>query len=230
MTSSSCGRRFGTARHRPTPCPSSRPRPATRSSPPSTPPRRSTACATRSSRHRRGEWVMPAKVYLDSRRRTATSARCPRAAASWRCSSGSPRSRATRRAALPTVIGAAASSATRRPREPLAILDARAVTALRTGAVAAVAAEALARAGRRAVGSIGCGLHGAWAARCLAAAGLRPRRLPRPERRGGRGAGRRARLAAGDARRGAGLRRRLLRDARATRSSSTPATCARACT
>jgi ornithine cyclodeaminase/alanine dehydrogenase-like protein (mu-crystallin family) len=43
------------------------------------------------------------------------------------------------------------------------------VTALRTGAVAAVAADALAAG--RSVGIVGCGLHGAWAARCLAAAG-----------------------------------------------------------
>jgi ornithine cyclodeaminase/alanine dehydrogenase-like protein (mu-crystallin family) len=53
--------------------------------------------------------------------------------------------------------------------EPLALMDAGAVTALRTGAVAAVAADALAAS--RSVGIVGCGLHGAWAARCLAAAG-----------------------------------------------------------
>jgi ornithine cyclodeaminase/alanine dehydrogenase-like protein (mu-crystallin family) len=55
--------------------------------------------------------------------------------------------------------------------EPVALLDARSVTALRTGAVAAVAAQALARPGAAMVGVVGCGLHGAWAARCLAAAG-----------------------------------------------------------
>src|SRR4051812_943095 len=59
-----------------------------------------------------------------------------------------------------------------RTSEPLALLDAGAVTALRTGAVAAVAADVLA-AGRT-VGVVGCGLHGAWAARCLAAAGYGP--------------------------------------------------------
>jgi ornithine cyclodeaminase/alanine dehydrogenase-like protein (mu-crystallin family) len=58
--------------------------------------------------------------------------------------------------------------------EPVALLDARAVTALRTGAVAAVAADALATPGRRTVGIVGCGLHGAWTARCLAAAGYGP--------------------------------------------------------
>ena len=58
--------------------------------------------------------------------------------------------------------------------EPLMLLDARSVTALRTGAVAAVATQALARADARTVGIIGCGLHGAWTARCLAAAGYGP--------------------------------------------------------
>ena len=48
------------------------------------------------------------------------------------------------------------------------------MTALRTGAVAAVAARALAREDAKTVGIIGCGLHGAWAARCLAADGYGP--------------------------------------------------------
>jgi ornithine cyclodeaminase/alanine dehydrogenase-like protein (mu-crystallin family) len=83
---------------------------------------------------------------------------------------------------LPTVMGVVCLSdaATSAPR---LLLDARAVTALRTGAVAAVAADALARAGANTVGVIGCGLHGAWAARCLAAAGYGPGVCsdPRPE-------------------------------------------------
>ena len=54
---------------------------------------------------------------------------------------------------------------------PLMLLDARAVTALRTGAVAAVATQALAAQDAATVGIIGCGLHGAWTARCLLAAG-----------------------------------------------------------
>jgi ornithine cyclodeaminase/alanine dehydrogenase-like protein (mu-crystallin family) len=58
--------------------------------------------------------------------------------------------------------------------ELLALLDAGAVTALRTGAVAAVAAQELAREDARTVGLIGCGLNGAWAARCLAAAEFGP--------------------------------------------------------
>ena len=85
-------------------------------------------------------------------------------------------------AGLPTVMGVVClSDAT--TSAPLMLLDARAVTALRTGAVAAVAGAALARPGARTVGVIGCGLHGAWAARCLAAAGYGPGVCadPRPE-------------------------------------------------
>ena len=58
--------------------------------------------------------------------------------------------------------------------EPLALVDVRSVTALRTGAVAALAAQELAREDARSVGIVGCGLHGAWAARCLAAAEYGP--------------------------------------------------------
>jgi alanine dehydrogenase len=75
---------------------------------------------------------------------------------------------------LPTVIGLLiVSDAT--TSEPLAILDAGAVTALRTGAVAAVAAQALnPPPPARTASVIGCGVNGAWAARCLAAAGFGP--------------------------------------------------------
>jgi ornithine cyclodeaminase/alanine dehydrogenase-like protein (mu-crystallin family) len=54
------------------------------------------------------------------------------------------------------------------------LLDARSVTALRTGAVAAIASQALAAPGSSTVGIVGCGLHGAWTARCMAAAGYGP--------------------------------------------------------
>ena len=68
---------------------------------------------------------------------------------------------------LPTVTGVICLSDATDGR-PLMLLDARSVTALRTGAIAAVAAQALAADGAQTVGIIGCGLHGAWSARCLA--------------------------------------------------------------
>jgi alanine dehydrogenase len=76
-------------------------------------------------------------------------------------------------AGLPVVMGMICVSSAVDGR-PLALVDVRAVTALRTGAVAAVAAQELAREEARTVGIIGCGLHGAWAARCLAAAEYGP--------------------------------------------------------
>jgi alanine dehydrogenase len=120
-------------------------------------------------RHHRGEWVMPAKVYLDSPPYGDFRAMPARggelALLKWVTSfPGNPAH------GLPTVSGVVCLSDAR-TGVPLAILDARAVTALRTGAVAAVAARALARSDARTVGVVGCGLHGAWAARCLAAAG-----------------------------------------------------------
>jgi alanine dehydrogenase len=58
--------------------------------------------------------------------------------------------------------------------EPLAIIDCRAVTWLRTGAAAAVSAKALSPSDAGSVGLIGCGVNGGWAARCLATAGYGP--------------------------------------------------------
>jgi ornithine cyclodeaminase/alanine dehydrogenase-like protein (mu-crystallin family) len=121
-------------------------------------------------RHRRGEWTMPAKVYLDSPPHGDFRAMPARggdlAMLKWISSFPS-----NPRRGLPTVIGVlVVSDAT--TSEPLAILDAGAVTALRTGAVAAVAADALAAGGEPAV--IGCGVNGAHAARALAAAGYGP--------------------------------------------------------
>src|SRR5438309_1062511 len=65
---------------------------------------------------------------------------------------------------LPTVTGVIVLSELD-SGEPLALLDARSVTALRTGAVAAVATGALAREGAGGAGIVGCGLHGAWTGR-----------------------------------------------------------------
>jgi ornithine cyclodeaminase/alanine dehydrogenase-like protein (mu-crystallin family) len=120
-------------------------------------------------RHHSGDWVMPAKVYLDSPPYGDFRAMPARggelALLKWVTSfPGNPAQ------GLPTVSGVVCLSDAR-TGVPLAILDARAVTALRTGAVAAVAALALAREDARSVGIVGCGLHGAWTARCLAAAG-----------------------------------------------------------
>jgi ornithine cyclodeaminase/alanine dehydrogenase-like protein (mu-crystallin family) len=77
------------------------------------------------------------------------------------------------RAGLPVVMGVICVSSAE-TGEPLALVDVRGVTALRTGAVAAVAAQELAREDARTVGMVGCGLHGSWAARCLAAAEYGP--------------------------------------------------------
>ncbi len=119
-----------------------------------------------------GEWVMPAKVYLQSPPFGDFRAMPARgdglALLKWITSfPGNPRR------GLPTVTGVICLSDAS-TGEPLMLLDARSVTALRTGAVAAVAASALARDDARTVGIVGCGLHGAWAARCLAAAGYGP--------------------------------------------------------
>jgi len=76
-------------------------------------------------------------------------------------------------AGLPVVMGMICVSSAA-DGVPLALVDVRAVTALRTGAVAAVAAQELAAEDAASVGIVGCGLHGAWAARCLAAAEYGP--------------------------------------------------------
>ena len=123
-------------------------------------------------RHRAGDWVMPAKVYLPSPPygdfRAMPALGDGYAMLKWISSfPGNPAR------GLPTVMGVIVLSDAQ-TSEPLALLDARSVTALRTGAVAAVAARALAPAGARTCGIIGSGLHGAWAARCLAADGFGP--------------------------------------------------------
>ncbi len=119
-----------------------------------------------------GEWSMPPKLYLDSPPfgdfRAMPALGGGLALLKWVTSfPGNPER------GLPTVTGVICISDAE-TGEPLMLLDARSVTALRTGGVAAVAAQALARPEGRTVGIIGCGLHGAWAARCLAAAGYGP--------------------------------------------------------
>ena len=128
-----------------------------------------------------GEWTMPAKVYLDSPPFGDFRAMPARgdglALLKWVTSFPGNPSRG-----LPTVTGVICLSDASNG-EPLMLLDARSVTALRTGAVAAVAARALAADDARTAGILGCGLHGAWTARCLAAAGYGPGVChdPRPE-------------------------------------------------
>ena len=121
-------------------------------------------------RHFRGDWTMPSKVYLDSPPhgdfRAMPALGDGTALLKWVTSfPGNPAKQ------LPTVIGTILLSDAV-TGELLAILDGRSVTALRTGAAAAVATRALARPDGGAAGLIGCGLHGRWAARCLVAAGF----------------------------------------------------------
>lgn len=123
-------------------------------------------------RHHAGEWVMPSKVYLQSPPfgdfRAMPALGGGIALLKWICSFPDSPARG-----LPAVTGVICLSDAE-TGAPLMLLDARSVTALRTGAVAAVAARALARPEARTVGIVGCGLHGAWVARSMAAAGYGP--------------------------------------------------------
>jgi alanine dehydrogenase len=119
-----------------------------------------------------GEWQMPPKVYLESYPHGDFRAMPAKGAgiAILKWVTSFPRNP---EAGLPVVMGLiCVSSAV--DGEPLALVDVRSVTALRTGAVAAVAAQELGREDAETVGIIGCGLHGSWAARCLAAAEYGP--------------------------------------------------------
>ncbi len=131
-----------------------------------------------------GEWTMPAKTYLDASPNGDFRAMPARGAGlailKWVTSfPGNPA------VGLPVVMGVICVSSDA-DGELLALIDVRSVTALRTGAVAAVAAQELAREDASTVGIIGCGLHGGWAARCLAAAEYGPGILydPDPEAAG----------------------------------------------
>jgi alanine dehydrogenase len=120
----------------------------------------------------RGEWQMPPKVYLPSPPNGDFRAMPVRgeglAILKWITSFP-----ANPRRGLPTVTGIVLVSDAENG-EPLAMLDARAVTALRTGAAAAVATQELARGDATSVGLIGCGLHGQWVGHCLADAEYGP--------------------------------------------------------
>jgi alanine dehydrogenase len=119
-----------------------------------------------------GEWAMPPKVYLDAPPagdfRAMPAKGAGLAILKWVTSfPGNPA------LGLPVVMGVICVSSAEHG-EPLALVDARAITALRTGAVAAVAAEELGPEDARTVGIVGCGYNGSWAARCLAAAEFGP--------------------------------------------------------
>ena len=118
-----------------------------------------------------GEWSMPPKVYLDVPNgdfRAMPARGGGIAILKWATSfPGNPAR------GMPVVQGAICVSDSD-TGELLALVDVRSVTALRTGAVAAVAAQELAREDARTVGIVGCGEHGSWAARCLAAAEYGP--------------------------------------------------------
>ena len=118
------------------------------------------------------EWQMPPKVYLDASPNGDFRAMPAKGAglAILKWVTSFPHNA---EAGLPVVMGMVCVSSVANG-EPLALVDVRSVTALRTGAVAAVAAQELAREDARSVGMIGCGLHGTWAARCLAAAEYAP--------------------------------------------------------
>jgi ornithine cyclodeaminase/alanine dehydrogenase-like protein (mu-crystallin family) len=123
-------------------------------------------------RHARGEWTMPAKVYLDSPPygdfRAMPALGDGLALLKWVTSFPGNSARG-----LPVVRGEVLlSDAT--TGEELAVIECSSVTSLRTGAAAAVSAQALARHDANTVGIIGCGVNGAWSARCLAAVGYGP--------------------------------------------------------
>jgi alanine dehydrogenase len=112
--------------------------------------------------HSRGEWVMPSKVYvqaLDGDFRAMPAAGADYAVLKWVTSfPGNPAR------GLPTVSGVVllSDASTGQLR---ALLDAGAVTSLRTGAAAVLAAETLARGDAGAAAVIGSGVNGRAVAR-----------------------------------------------------------------
>jgi alanine dehydrogenase len=123
-------------------------------------------------RYGRGEWTMPAKVYLDSPPygdfRAMPALGDGLALLKWVTSFPGNSARG-----LPVVRGEVLLSDAETGEE-LAVIECSSVTSLRTGAAAAVSAQVLAAEGATSVGIIGCGVNGASAARCLAAAGYGP--------------------------------------------------------
>ena len=123
-------------------------------------------------RYGRGEWTMPAKVYLDSPPhgdfRAMPALGDGLALLKWVTSFPGNSAKG-----LPVVRGEVLLSDAETGEE-LAVIECSSVTSLRTGAAAAVSAQILAAEDAKSVGIIGSGVNGAWAARCLAAAGYGP--------------------------------------------------------
>jgi alanine dehydrogenase len=123
-------------------------------------------------RYGRGDWEMPAKVYLDSSPYGDFRAMPARgdglALLKWVTSFPGNSAKG-----LPVVRGEVLLSDAETGEE-LAVIECSSVTSLRTGAAAAVSAQVLAADEAKTVGVIGCGVNGAWSARCLAAAGYGP--------------------------------------------------------
>jgi ornithine cyclodeaminase/alanine dehydrogenase-like protein (mu-crystallin family) len=119
-------------------------------------------------RYGRGDWEMPAKVYLDSSPYGDFRAMPARgdglALLKWVTSFPGNSAKG-----LPVVRGEVLLSDAETGEE-LAVIECSSVTSLRTGAAAAVSAQVLALDEASTVGIVGCGVNGAWSARCLAAA------------------------------------------------------------
>jgi alanine dehydrogenase len=120
----------------------------------------------------RGEWTMPPKVYVpaypagDFRAMPALGA--GHALLKWVTSfPGNPAK------GIPTVMGVVLVSSAEDGRL-VAMLDAAAVTAVRTGAAAVLAAETLGRADAQSAAVVGAGVNGEAAARTFAARGRAP--------------------------------------------------------
>jgi ornithine cyclodeaminase/alanine dehydrogenase-like protein (mu-crystallin family) len=119
--------------------------------------------------HARGAWQMPSKVYVecypDGDFRAMPAAGGGYALLKWVTSfPGNPAR------GLPTVSGVVLLSDAK-TGELRAIMDAAAVTAIRTGAAAVLAAETLARPGAGRAAIVGCGVNGRAAARAFLARG-----------------------------------------------------------
>lgn len=121
-------------------------------------------------RYASGDWDMPAKVYLTSPPHGDFRAMPARgsglAIVKWVSSFPS-----NGEGGAPTVSAFVCVSDSQ-TGEVIALVEGGAVTALRTGACAAVVSLTLAPAGAKTAGIIGSGLNGGWAARCSMEAGF----------------------------------------------------------